>query len=398
MTALEDRRPGARQLLAIALLAVGLRVLLFAVASAIKHTTFTDFAGTADGYQYLAYARAWLGPDAEFAAHPIFGRFFPGYPMLIAGLHFLGMPLAAAALLPSWLAAGAVAVLCALYFGDRRIGWAMAALTPSYVFSGSLICSEVMCLLFSMTGLVLARRERMIYAWIAGVAFGLGGLFRPVAVFALLGVALADLWERRLGRAVLMTALSGLTVAAGLAAVHWRFGDALMSLRQYQDPNMAYGDHLITWPFRSLITIPLTSQVPAWKLAFVGVHLAAVLGGCVLAVREWRQAADGPERRLATIAGVWLLANTLYVVSIGGFWGFHDFPRFLVPALPPLFFVYRRLLPVRRWVWLPVGALSVILSIEPTTRRLTPAPTAAPTANKPTEATWQTPGVRPSAS
>lgn len=395
MTTPEERQAGPRELLAIALLAVGLRVILCAVASAIKHTTFTDFAGTADGYQYLAYARAWLGPDAEFAAHPFFGRFFPGYPMLIAGLHLLGVPLAAAALLPSWLAAGAVAVLCARYFGDRRIGWAMAVLTPSYVFSGALICSEVMCLLFSMAGLVLARRERPVAA---GVAFGLGGLFRPVAVFALLGVAVADLRERRLGRAILTIAFSGLIVAAGLAAVQWRFGDALMSLRQYQDPNVAYGDHLITWPFRSLITIPLTSHVPAWKLAFVGTHLAAVLGGCVLAVREMWQAADGPERRLATIAGVWLLANTLYVVSIGGFWGFHDFPRFLIPALPPLFFAYRRFLPVRRWVWLPVGALSVILSIEPTTRRLTPAPSAAPAATQPTEATWQTPGVRPSAS
>ncbi len=395
MTVRDEGEAGPRELLAIALLAVGLRVILFAVASAIKHTTFTDFAGTADGYQYLAYARAWLGPDAEFAAHPFYGRFFPGYPLMIAGLRLLGVPLAAAALLPSWLAAGAVAVLCARYFGDRRIGWAMAALTPSYVFSGSLICSEVMCLLFSMAGLAFVRQERRV---IAGVAFGLGGLFRPVAVFALLGVAVADLRERRLGRAVLTVALSGLTVAAGLAAVRWRFGDALMSLRQYQDPNVAYGDHLITWPFHSMITIPLTSQVPAWKLAFVGVHLAAVLGGCVLAVREMWQAAAAPERRLATLAGVWLLANTLYVVSIGGFWGFHDFPRFLIPALPPLFYAWRRFLPVRRWVWLPVGALSVILSIEPTTRRLVPAPATDPKAAQPTEATWQIPGVRPSAS
>jgi len=386
----DDMKVSPRELLAIALLAVGLRVVLFAVASAIKHTTFTDFAGTADGYQYLAYARAWLGPDAEFAAHPHFGRFFPGYPLMIAGLHFLGVPFAAAALLPSWLAAGAVAVLCALYFGDRRIGWAMAALTPSYVFSGSLICTEVMCLLFSMVGLALARRERPLGA---GVAFGLGGLFRPVAVFALLGLVAADLRERRVRRPVLTTAVSGLVVAAGMATVWWRFGDPLMSLRHYQD-QAAYGDQILTWPFRALITVPLTSPVPAWKLAFVGAHLAAVLGGCVLALREWRQAADGPDRRLATIAGVWLLANTLYVVSIGGFWGFHDFPRFLVPALPPLFYAYRHLLPRRSLIWLALGAVSIILSIEPTTRRLTPAP--APTAT--VEGTWQTPGVKPSGS
>jgi hypothetical protein len=386
-------KAGRRELLAMAVLAVGLRVALFLVATGLTHATFTDFAGTADGYQYIAYARAWLGPDAEFAAHPDYGRFFPGYPMLIAGLHRAGVPLAAAALLPSWLAAGIVAILCALYFGDRRVGWAMAALTPSYVFSGALICSEAMCLLGSMAGLVLVRRERPVAA---GLAFGLGGLFRPVAVFALLGVVAAELLgrrERRWPRATIMTAVAGLVVAAGLAAVHWRFGDALMSLRHYRGA-AAYDGQIFTWPFRALITIPLTSPVPAWKLAFVAAHLAAVLGGCVLAARQLRQPADESERRLATVAAVWLLANTLYVVCIGGFWGFHDFPRFLVPALPPLFFVYRRLLPVRAWVWLPLGALSVILSIEPTTRRLTPAPVPTPSA----EATWQIPGVRPSAS
>jgi hypothetical protein len=286
-----------------------------------------------------------------------------------------------------------VAILCALYFGDRRVGWAMAALTPSYVFSGALICSEAMCLLGSMAGLVLARRERPLAA---GLAFGLAGLFRPVAVFVLLGAVAADLLggrERRWPRAIAMTTIAGLVVAAGLAAVHWRFGDALMSLRHYRGA-AAYDGQIFTWPFRALVTIPLTSPVPAWKLAFVAAHLAAVLGGCVLAVRQLRQPEDAPERLLGIAAAVWLLANTLYVVSIGGFWGFHDFPRFLVPALPPLFFVYRRILPARAWAWLPLGALSVILSIEPTTRRLTPVPAPASSA----EATWQIPGVRPSAS
>ena len=379
-----------RELLAMAVLAVGLRVALFVVATVLTGATFNDFSRTADGYQYIAYARAWLGPDAEFAAHPDFGRFFPGYPLLIAGLHSLGVPFAAAALLPSWLAAGVVAVLCALYFGDRRIGWAMAALTPSYVFSGSLICSEVMCLLCSLAGLLLARRDRPVSA---GLAFGLGGLFRPVAVFAMLGAVAADLLERRVRRPVAITAAAGLTVAAGLAAVQWRFGDALMSLRHYTGA-AAYGDQLLTWPFRALITVPLTTPVPAWKLGFVAAHVVAALGGCALAVWQWRRAPAGPERHLATVAAAWLLANTLYVVCTGGFWGFHDFPRFLVPALPPLFFCYRRILPARLWAWPALGALSVILSIEPTTRRLTPAPAPAASA----EATWQIPGVRPSGS
>lgn len=355
----------------MALLAVALRVALFAVASAVAGTGFYDYARAADGYQYLAVARAWLGDGAELAAHPHYGRFFPGYPMLIAALHGIGVPIAAAALLPSWLAAGAVAVLGARIFEDRRVGWALAALTPSYVFSGSLISTEALCLLLSLMGIRLVRNGTAIPA---GVAFGLGGLFRPVAVFALLGAAAADLVSGKLRRAVAVTALAGATVAAGLAAVHLRFGDAFMSVRRYAEDPMAYGGgEMITWPFRALLTVPLTTPVAAWKIAFVAVHAVAVLGGCVLAVRQWRRASPG-ERPLAILAGLWLFGNTLYVLSIGGVWGFHDFPRFLVPALPPLFWLYRGILPARAWMWIGIGILSVALALPPAVRRLRELP------------------------
>lgn len=352
----------------MALLAVALRVALFAVASAMAGTGFSDYARAADGYQYLAYARAWLGDGAELLAHPHYGRFFPGYPMLIAALHGIGIPIAAAALLPSWLAAGAVAVLGARVFEDRRVGWALAALTPSYVFSGSLISTEALCLLLSLAGIWSLRTLP------AGIAFGLGGLFRPVAVFALLGAAVADLLTGKLRRAIAVTALAGATVAAGLTAVHLRFGDAFMSIRRYAEDPQAYGGgEMLTWPFRSLVTVPLTTPVAAWKIVFVAVHALAVLGGCVLAVLQWRRAAP-EDRPLAALAGLWLGGNTLYVLSIGGVWGFHDFPRFIVPALPPLFWLYRGVLPSRIWMWIGIGILSVALALPPAVRRLRELP------------------------
>jgi hypothetical protein len=356
-----------RELLLMAAVAVALRVLLFAVATASTGTGFSDYAGAADGYQYIAYARAWLGDSPEFDANPVFRRLFPGYPALIAVLHRLGIPLPAAALLPSWLACGAVAVLCALYFRDRRIGWAAATLTPSYVFSGSLICTEAMCLLLSLLGLFQLRRGR---AGLAGLAFGLGGLFRPVAVFAMAGGAGDEALSGRPGRAAAVTAAAGATVAAGLAALGWRFGDALMTLRWN---SQAYAGTILTWPFKSLVTTPLTTPVAAWKLAFVAVHLAAVLAGCALSI-HWLRTASGDDRGLARISALWLCCNTLYVLCIGNVWGFHDFPRFLVPALPPLFWVWRRALPARLWIWVAVGLLSVALAVAPARRRLLEPP------------------------
>lgn len=396
MSALRETIPGsspgvtARELLAMAALAVALRAALYAIATSLTGTDFADYAGAADGYQYIAYARGWLGDTAELAAHPIYRRLFPGYPALIAVLVRLGVPLPAAVLLPSWLACGAVAVLSARAFRDRRIGWAAATLTPSYIFSGSLLCTEAICLLLSLAGLLQARRGRTLTA---GFAFGLGGLFRPVAVFAMLGAIGPDIAEGRLRRALTITAAAGLTVAAGLAALKWRFGDALMTVRWN---SRGYGGEILTWPFKSLITTPLTTPVAVWKVAFVALHAAAVLGGCLLAARALATA-RGDERRLALVAALWLWGNTLYVLCIGNVWGFHDFPRFLIPALPPLFWVWRRALPSRPWVWVAVGAVSLALALPPARRRLLepqvrPSPTTAFLSEG---IAWPTPGARP---
>lgn len=343
--------------------AIALRVILFLLATATTGTGFTDYAEAGDGIQFIAYARAWLGDTAGLDANPVFRRLFPGYPALIALLHSCGIPHAAAALVPSWLACGAVAVFCALYFRDRRIGWGAAAFTPSYVLSGSLISTEAMCLFLSLIGLLQLRRGRAI---LAGLAFGLGGLFRPVAVFAMIGGLAPEAAAGRWRRATAVTATAGATVAAGLAALQWRFGDALMSLRWNW---RAYGGQILTWPFRSLIMTPVTTPTASWKVIFVAVHLLAALGGCILAVK-WLRSAPEASAGVARVAAVWLCCNTAYVLCIGDIWGFHDFPRFLVPALPPLLWAWRRFLPTRPWVWLAAGALSVALSLVPARWRL----------------------------
>ena len=365
---MNDRmKPRPSDLLAMTILALALRLGLYVLATTLTGTGFDNAAAAADGYQFVAYAHAWLGDMAELKVHPHFRRLFPGYPMLIALLSLAGVPTAAAVLFPSWLACGAVAPLCAVAYQDRRIGWAAAALTPSFVFSGALISTEALCLVFSMLGIVLAERGR---GMAGGVAFGLSGLFRPVAVFAMLGIVAQESAAGRWRRAVAVPTVAGVTVMAGLAAVQWRFGEALMSMHTYTE---AYGGQIFTWPFRSLIETPLTSAVPAWKLAYVGVHVLAVLGGCAFAARELlavRRGHRADRRGTALQTTVWLGGNALYVLCIGNVWGFHDFPRFLIPALPPLFWAWRRILPTRPWIWVAVGTLSLMLALPPTKRRL----------------------------
>lgn len=382
------RLASTRELLAMAAVAVALRVALFLLATGTTGTGLPEYAGAADGYQYLIVSRAWLGDMAEMEANPYYRRLFPGPTGLVALLSLLGVPVPVAALFPSWLACGAAAALAAVVFADRRVGWATATLTPSFIFSGSLIGTEALCLCFSLLGLLLTGRGRGLAG---GLAFGLGGLCRPVAVFAMLGAMAQEVQEGRWRRAAAVTAAAGLTVAAGLAAVQWRFGDALMNVRRYSKD---FDGEILTWPFASLIGTPLTTDVAAWKVAFVAAHVLAVLGGCALAVRELR-ASRGSERGLALLTAVWLTTNTLYVLCVGGIWGFHDFPRFLIPALPPLFQAWRFLLPSRPWIWLGVGVLSLALALPPARRRLLEPQHSAAAFVSLQGPAWQTPGARP---
>lgn len=361
----QGRPVGWRELLAMALVALGFRLLLAAGAMMVTHSTLIDLARAGDGYQFIAYSRAWTGYDAEFAANPYFGRLFPGYPLLIAGLNLLGMPISLATLLPSWLAGAVTAPLAAVAF-ERRVGWAMATLVPAFTFQVSLMSTEALCLFCASLAFLLWRSQRPISA---GLTFGVGAMFRPMIVFGMLGATAADALDRRIGKSAKMIVAAGLSIVPCLWAVEARFGDAIMSARRYATDATAYRSAVLTWPFSTLALVPWRTHVAPWKLVFVGAHLVVVLVGCALALQQWRSR-DRSRGELATASLVWLWSNTLFVLCVGYPWGFHDFPRYLVPALPPLFLVYRRYLPQRTWVWLGLGLLSIALAFEPTVRRL----------------------------
>jgi hypothetical protein len=361
------RQSMSREWLAIALVAVGLRVALCLIATHATHTTFYQYAGAADGYQYLAYARGWEGDTTAMEATPLIKRLFPGFPALIAFLHLLHVPFAAAALLPSWLAAGFACVLALMCFHDKRVGWGMATLTPAYVFAGSLICTEAACLLFSLLGVWLSFRRRW---WLSGLAFGIGGLFRPVTVFAMLGCVVVLAMASDFKAVAKTTIMAGTIVFLGFAAVAHQFGDGLMTVKAY---TAGFGGQIYTWPFHSIIATVLQG-VPIWKLFYVGANLAAVLLASGIAVARLRRPSDDGSQALQTIAAIWLLGNTLNSLCLGDMWGFHDFPRFLVPALPAMLWFLRGALPKKIALWVVLGLISLVLSFAPARQRLDPPP------------------------
>jgi hypothetical protein len=144
-------------------------------------------------------------------------------------------------------------------------------------------------------------------------------------------------------------------VLAGVFALHAWTGDASHGVRVYASNPGAYGgDRMFTWPFKSLIFTPLYDpQVSAGRIAYIWTHVVLTLGAIVMLARRCSQSSPAAVDVLAL---VWLVGNTAFVLCIGSYWGFQHFPRFIIPAMPALFWAWRGALPDRWYLWAPASA------------------------------------------
>ncbi|HEX2060842.1 MAG TPA: hypothetical protein VHK90_08870 [Thermoanaerobaculia bacterium] len=339
---------GRRTMLVLMTAAVAVRLLAATIAIAATDMQPNDLARLRDGPAYLAYVTAIRGGAEGFAQLAEYDRrVFAGYPLLLALIGADRLPLLAIAL--NWLAAAGAAALAWRLYDDVRVGWAMAVLTPSYLLYSTTVMSEAVVVLAGVAAVLLMTRARGVPA---GVALGFAAVARPLALSFGAACLAVRSWRSRTFLSAAIVAL--LCVAAAGAWLWWWSGSLASGIDVYRSDTRAYGGNAIfTWPFASLIGVPLRESVPLWKIAYIWAHVAVVLAGLVLLLRE------RPRDRTSL---AWLATNTAIAVSIGGIWGFHEFHRFLIPALPPLFYAWRNLLPRHRGIWIAIGIASAVLA------------------------------------
>ena len=348
----------------IAIAAMALRIAVVGCVLTHYQVSVGDYARKGDGESYIRYAKAMLGNASEMTEYD--QRVFPGYPLMIAGLHLAAVPFPLAALGIDWVAAALAAAMAAVLFRDRRVGWAMVMLIPHYLMNSSMAMTEAPLLALTLAGLLLIRGRWFV---MAGVIFAIAALVRPMACFAVLGgIAYCVVmgWTRK---GILCAVISAIVLGAGVGLMHLWTGDALRGVRIYHDAPGAYAGHMIVWPFESLIMTPIRERVPGWKIPYIWIHVAIVIGACVACL--WglvRRKVVGERLGLMAVAAPWLVGNTLFVLCIRSGWGFNHFPRFCIPAQPALFFVLRPVLP-RHWGWWGLFALASFLTAVLTVMR-----------------------------
>jgi hypothetical protein len=354
------------------------------LAAGISLDAYTD---KGDGISYKHMAQAMLGDSTALTDYD--SRVFPGYPALIAATHAIfRIPISAAALAVTFVAAGVAAMLATLVFDDIRVGLATAFVLPHAWINCSLAMSEAPGLALILAGWFFARRNRGL---VSGIFFGLALLTRPVAIFALLGLCV----DRTSIRTRVQSCIASFAIALlGVAFMRSVTGSALHGVSVYVNSPRAYGGRPFGWPFESILWMTLHGNVSPVRWIYITLHVLATLGGCALLASspspctqgegrgegssggmkaaphpnplpEYRERGQSPRNDRAAL--IWLAGNTLFILCLGlgpGAWGFNHFPRFMILALPPLAWAWRKFLPAKPWLYIPLCVVGFLAGIH----------------------------------
>lgn len=249
------------------------------------------FPNSGDEYDYLFQARTFLAgrlwnpllPGHEFFSfsHIIekdrlcVSQYPPGWPLLLALAHLLGLPFWAACPL---LGLGLLAAIAEL--GGRENGPAGAlvallliVLSPFFVFNAGSFFSHVPAALFGLLfcyfGVEFIDAPRIRSAILAGAMLGMLGLIKTfdVIIFVLpFGIELLIKGRRPHYRCVAAMVLGGLPFLAILLFYNWAItGNPLLSVMSWGSPLLHLG-----WPPRDELGV---SSTFLWSIRLSGIRL-----------------------------------------------------------------------------------------------------------------------------
>jgi hypothetical protein len=250
--------------------------------------------------------------------------FFPGYPLLIRGVHVLGMDAGWAAIGISWIAGAVAAVLLHLLgrdLGGRRVGYALAVLfcgQPMSVVLSMGYSEATFCALAIGTFLAAYRRWWLL-AGLLGLAASLTrpmGLAVAVALAVAAGLALRDGrggWRPVVGAVLALAGVPGYLIWVAVRVGH---PDAWFTIQSAGwGTTTDWGRSTVDFVFTALQT------GSGWIQVSVALLLILATAAVVLAVR------------LGAWAPLTVYGLLAYGLVIGQAGYYHSKPRLLVPVL-----------------------------------------------------------------
>lgn len=277
-------------------------------------------------------------------------RVFPGWVLAVAPFYAV-WPSPWVFILASIVVGCCLPVAYRGIAGDDAGALLLCTGTPAFLIGSITGMSEPLYLLMLCLALQGVAKNRPMAA---GLWNGVTALVRPTAVFLAVGMGVNCVVNRK-WRDLLMYAIPcGLGAALLFVYAGWMFGDALHHFHSYESlPNIGEaastalglkageGSHF-GWPFVNLIKATMLPFTPLWKIAYVWLHVVALLAIVVLGLRRLRASS------LHVVAAICALGTAAFILCTGPYWAFHAFDRYFTWALPAYLIILRSRLPASR--------------------------------------------------
>lgn len=197
--------------------------------------------------------------------------------------------------------------------------------------------AEPLFMALLLASFLYARKERWIWA---SFFAALASVVRPLAVFALVAIALVLLTRKEYRRLVTCTAV-GFCVGMLYLLPFWLyFHDPLYQIHRYEHSDWKSGA-LLSFPFRAQFESTLHGHQPLTNvLLILGWSVFVIVGFLAMTRKSFRSYVD--EHRSEFLFAFFYVA---FLFTYNSDWARADFPRFAIPIVP---FVLKALEP-----WLP---------------------------------------------
>ena len=200
------------------------------------------------------------------------------------------------------------------------------------------------------------RRERWL---LAALLAACATVVRPLGIFALVGIGVVLLLQRRYSRLALAVLIGLIIGALYVTPLARHFGDPWATVHSYEIPDPAHGS-LFGLPFVAIVRGTFLFPAPWTNLVLTFGWIFFVLAGIVAMI------ASGDFRDYAKANPVEALFAALYIVAIFSynypFWARGSFPRFSIPIVPFVLLALQRWIPRRRPLLWALGVVCPALA------------------------------------
>jgi len=308
-----------------------------------------------DGSLYAAAAAHVWSEGTAPDGHDQGGRLGVGVPLLVAAVHALA-PFASFERIGLVLSLSALLAACAVF--HRLTAWPLAALVFGLGFPGWVICtsglaSESLSTLLLLVGAWALSSRPPRATWVSALLLsGYSIVCRPTAIMtALPWLALAPMGaDGRIGSNLVRRFWAGVLFATPMVLVLlWTMastGEWFPSGRLQQDVFQAWADRhaaagypprTFTWPGHSIWVGVFQERPVAWKpLALTIAHLGLALWAWSSFWRARVGSNQGTADSHRLVLSITFGVGLLFILSIGSWFGYSMFYRYLSTQLQPL--------------------------------------------------------------